>query len=141
MNLAGSAIWAQLKGGTALTALLAGGTATGTASIYEHHAATAGSMPYVVYNEQSAVWDYTMDAKRFVTATYLVKAVSGSAWQKEADLIDAQIDARLHNASLTVTGYGVLRCVREEDVRYSELEGDQTIHHVGALYRVDLYNS
>ncbi len=136
MNLAGSAIWAQLKGGTALTALLAGGTA-GTA-IYESFAPNDATLPYVLYQEQSSTWDMLQGTARFVDAVYLVKAVSGSAWPKEADLIDEQIDARLHDAALTVTGYGVVACLRESDVRFSEIAGNQTYWHCGALYRVTL---
>lgn len=75
---------------------------------------------------------------RFYSGLWQVQAVSGSAYPKEAAAIDLQIDARLHDASLSVTGYGVLRIHRETDVRYQETEGNQTIQHVGALYRVEL---
>jgi hypothetical protein len=134
MNSLSAAIYTKLQAGTALTALLAGGSV----AIYEDHAKGTAALPYVIFNHQSGVWDMMMGSSRFADVIYQVKAVSGSAWPKEADTIDTQIDALLHNASLTVTGYGVLSCARESDVRYSETEGDQVFQHVGALYRIEL---
>lgn len=142
MNAISAAIFTQLQGGTALTALLYGGTATGSASIFEDHAPTSAELPYVIFNQQAATWDYSMgEHKRFASVVYQVKGVSGSAWPKEADAIDAQIDARLDNAALSITGYGLLRVVRESDVRFSETEGEQVFQHVGALYRIDVVKS
>lgn len=136
MNAVSAAIWSQLKGGTALTALLGGGTA-GTA-IYEDHAPASAIMPYVVFNQQASTWEQTMGASRLVDVIYQVKAVSGSAYPQEASAIDTQIDALLHNATLTVTGYGVLACTRQSDIQYSEVAADQTFQHCGGLYRVEL---
>lgn len=134
MNSLSAAIYTTLQAGTALTALLSGGSA----AIYEDHAKGTAALPYVVFNHQSGMWDMTMGSSRFVDVIYQVKAVSGSAWPKEADSIDQQIDLLLHNASLTVTGYTSIACLRESDVRYSETEGDQIFHHVGGLYRIEL---
>jgi hypothetical protein len=140
MNALSVAIFNQLKGGTALLALLGGGTA-GTA-IYEDHAPDTATFPYVVFNQQAGTWAQAMgEHTRFVDCVYQVKAVSISAWPKEASAIDAQIDARLHNATLTVTGYGVMECARESDIQYTELSGNQTFNHIGALYRVTLQKS
>lgn len=78
---------------------------------------------------------------RFQSALYQVRAVSGSAFPKEAYLIDAQIDSRLHDSSLTISGYSLLRIARESDIHFQEVEGDQIIQNVGALYRVDVQKS
>ncbi len=140
MNALSSAIWTQLKGGTALTALLGGGTA-GTA-IYEDHAPSTATFPYVVFNEQAGTWNQTMgENSRFVDCVYQVKAVTNVAYPQTASAIDAQIDTRLHNATLTVTGYAPLACEREADIQYSESVGAQVFQHVGALYRVTLQKS
>lgn len=136
MNVLSVSIFNQLKGGTALLSLLGGGTA-GTA-IYEDHAPASAAFPYVVFNEQAGTWNKTMGASRFVDCVYQVKAVSSSAYPKEASAIDAAIDARLHDASLSVTGYARLACERESNIQYSEISGNQTFWHVGALYRVTL---
>lgn len=136
VNPVSAAIFTQLKGGTALLSLLAGGTA-GTA-IYEDHAPASAALPYVVFNQQAGTWDHTMGSYRLVDVIYQVKAVSGSEYPKEASAIDAQIDARLHGAALSVTGYGLLSCTRESDVQYSEMTADQIFQHCGALYRVEL---
>lgn len=133
------ALWTQLKSGTALTALLG----DGTAGIFEDHASQSADLPYVIFNEQAGNWEQVMEgqggtAARFYSGVWQVRAVSGSAYPKEAAAIDAQIDARLHDAALTVAGYGVLRIHRESTVRFAETEGNQTIQHVGALYRVEL---
>ncbi len=136
MNPLSAAIYNRLMGGTALTALLAGGTA-GTA-IYEDHAPFDAALPYVVFNAQAGTWDELEGDARFAEIVYQVQAVSGSAWPKEASAIDAQIDARLHAAPLSVTGYGLLAVRRESDVQYAEVSGNQTFQHVGALYRIEL---
>jgi hypothetical protein len=136
VNAVSAGIFDHLKGGTALLSLLAGGTA-GTA-VYEDHAPDGASLPYVVFGHHSGVWDYTMGMSRFADVLYQVKAVSGSEYPKEASAIDAQIDSRLNNAAITVSGYGVLACTRETDVAYTELTADQTFWHIGALYRVEL---
>ena len=135
MNPLSAAIYNQLVGGTALTALLG----DGTAGIFEDHAGDAANLPYVVFNQHTGQWSRTMgEHTRFLSMLYQVQAVSGSAWPQEAGAIDAQIDARLHGASLTVSGYGLMRCVRESDISYAEVEDSQTFQHVGALYRVEL---
>lgn len=139
----GSAIWAHLRGASALTNLLNGGTASGTASIYVDHAPDSAGFPYVLISQQSGQWAQTMgaaaaDRARSQAALWQVRAVSGSAYPKEAEAIDSQIDARLHDASLTIGGYTLLRVGRESDVRFPETEGDQIIQNVGALYRVEV---
>ncbi len=142
LNALSAAIWTRLTGGTALTALLG----DGTAGVFEDHAGQAAALPYVIFHEQAGNWDQTMrepggSATRFYSGLWSVRAVSGSAYPKEAAAIDAQIDARLHDAALTVTGFGLLRVARESTLRYPETEGNQTFQHVGALYRVELYKS
>ncbi len=98
--------------------------------------------PYVVFNQQAATWGQTMgENTRFVDCVYQVKAVTSAAYPQTASAIDAQIDARLHGAALTVTGYAPLACEREGDIAYSELSGNQTFQHIGALYRVTLQKS
>ncbi len=135
MNAISAAIYGKLKGGTALTTLLAGGTA----GIFEDHASEDADLPYVIFNHQSGEWSETMGERtRFASIVYQVKAVSGSAWPKEANTIDVQIDALLHGGTITVTGYGLMRMVRESDIRYSEVDGNQTFQHVGAFYRLDV---
>lgn len=135
MNALSAALYAKLKAGTALTSLLS----DGTAGIFEDHASETADLPYVIFNQQSGQWSETMGERtRFATITYQVKAVSGSAWPKEAETIDTQIDALLHAGTMSVTGYGLMRMVRESDIRYSEEDGNQTFQHVGALYRLDV---
>lgn len=142
LNPVSAAIWSHLIGGTALTALLG----NGTAGVFEARAAQSAALPYVIFNEQAGEWDQTMrgqggTATRFYSGVWTVRAVSGEAYPKEAAAIDAQVDARLHDAALSITGYGVLRVARESDVRYQEMGGNQTLNHAGALYRVELQKS
>src|SRR6188472_1641138 len=106
----GSAIWAHLRGGTALTALLSGGTASGTASIYVDHAPNSAALPYVIINQQTGNWEHTMgdtqaSPSRLQTSLWQVRAVSDASFPKGAQAIDSQIDMRLHQAAPTVGGY------------------------------------
>lgn len=134
----GSAIWTLLRGGTALTAQLSGGTASGTASIYVDHAPNNAGLPYIVINQQTGNWDYAMDASRFQTSLWQVRAVSQAPYPKQSQAIDSLIDARLQMGTPTIGGYNLKRIVRETDIQFTEESGGQLIQNVGALYRVDV---
>jgi len=133
MNALETALYDKLTGGTALMARLAG-----TASVYNQIAPRGASPAYVVYGIQGG-GDENITPARFKNLVYSIKAVS-DVNMKEAGEIDDEIDALMHDAALTVTGWGVMWCMREADYRYTETTPEgRNIWHAGGNYRIRLY--
>jgi len=135
MNALETALYSKLTDGTALTAKLAG-----TASVYNQIAPRGAAMPYVVFGLQGG-GDENITPARFKNLVYSVKAVSESS-MKSAGEIDAEIDNLLHKGTLSVTGWGVMWCMREADYRYTETTAEgRNVWHVGGNYRIRLYDN
>jgi len=133
MNALETTLYGQLTGGTALTARLAG-----TASVYNQIAPRGAAAPYVVFGIQGG-GDENITPARFKNLIYSIKAVSTTG-MKDAGEIDDEIDALMHGAELSVTGWGVMWCMREADYRYTEMTPEgRNIWHVGGTYRIRLY--
>ena len=69
-------------------------------------------------------------------STMLIKGVSRGLGSDEADAIDERLQVILQDAALDIDGKDVLWFRREEDVDYGEREQGETVHHVGAMYRL-----
>ena len=131
------AIYDKLTGATALTSLLAGGTAN--PSVYPAPAPQNANAPYVVYQAASpSVPQRVMGGGgvAYENAVYIVKAVAEGPSAGLAGTIAVQIDAALDNQALTITGYTAMACLREQDIDFPEVEGGITFRHRGGLYRV-----
>ena len=111
-------------------------TALATGGVFNSFAHPSVSTPYVVFQAFSKVDEYWAFTKRGAQAVYMVKAVSESPWPKEAAAIDTQIDALLQDATLTITGFGLVTCRRESDFYLPEEVGGKVYQHQGGLYRV-----
>lgn len=132
MNELETAIYEKLTGGTALTALLAG-----TASVYNEIAPRGAAAPYVIFGLQAG-GDENMIPVRYKNYLYRIKAVSETS-MKNAGQIDAQIDALMHDTTLTVSGWQNFWCMRESDFRYVETTSEgRNIWHAGGVYRIRL---
>ena len=134
MNALDSAIRSKLTGGTALTALLGG-----TANVYHLTVGRAGTIyPAVVFQQQGG-GDENEHPARMKNLLYTVKAVSHTS-ATEAGSVDAQIDALMHDATLTVTGWSSnFWTMRETDFEYAESDGAGGHYfHTGGVYRVRL---
>ena len=91
--------------------------------------------PFIVFQAMSKVDEHTFDG-RFANMVYLVKAISKSAWPKEAMDVDTLINTTLEDAALSVTGYRLLLCRRESDFYFTEQSGGHDWQHIGGLYRI-----
>lgn len=133
MNVLNTAIYAKLASTSAITSLLA----EGTASIYHLQAKNNASLPYIVYSTQGG-GDENDTANRTKNLVKFVRAYSGvSALQ--AGSIDAQIDAALHLVPLTVSGWTDFWLAREEDLETVETEPNGIKKYMqGGFYRVRL---
>ena len=131
-NVLNAAIYSKLTGGTALTAILSGGTA----SIYGKQATDGAALPYVVFSPVAGgplnICPADMrDMVYFVRGYSLSDAGAGS--------IDAQISSLLHGGSLSVSGYTNYNIVREQDFSMIEnLPSGQKVYMAGANYRISL---
>ena len=99
--------------------------------------APQGTAPaYVVFSAMSKNDDYWSYTGRGAEAVYMIKAISRSAWPKEAGDIDTQVDSVMQDASLSITGFSLLACRREEDIYLVENQDGVIYQHVGGLYRI-----
>jgi len=135
VNVVKTAIYDKLIAGTALMATLGG-----TVSIYDGVAPRRAAFGYVVFAPTGG-GDENITKTRFKSLVWSIKGVSDDS-AKKAGEIDAEIDALMHGASLSVTGWGVFWCMREGDFEYSEttLEG-RNVWHVGGTYRIRMYQT
>ena len=131
MNAVGTALYARLVGGTALTALLG----DGTAGVYHNRAPEGSTYPLVVFNLQSGL-DDNKSPHRARQVLYQVKGVSATN-MVNAGNIDAAADALLHLSTLAVASpWQNYWLVREQDVQFEELAPDgQRYYHQGGIYR------
>jgi hypothetical protein len=130
MNALETAIYGKLAGGTALTSLLA----AGSASIYNGQPPRDATLPWVTFSLASGI-EQNNNVVRMQRMTYLVKGVASSVYAAGA-IADAA-DALLHDTTLTVTGYTVFLVGRTSVVRYQERDPvGNVIGHAGGEYVV-----
>ena len=123
-----TALYNALAAGTALTGLL-GGTA-----IYNRVAPQDANLPFVVFQYQGG-GDENISPRRKRNLVYTVKALSETL--SEAESIDEQIDALLHDKTLIVAGWRSFWLAREQDVAFVEVDDTgRAIFHTGAQYRI-----
>jgi len=127
-NALGAAVYNKLASGTALLALLNGGTA----SLYSLEAPFDAAYDYVIFNVQSGA-ESNDSAHRVKDMTLQVRAYATN--QAKAGTIDAACDALLHAGSLSVTGWTTLWQVRSNDIELVEYdEANRPIYTRGGLY-------
>ena len=134
MNAVDAALYQWLAAGTALTALLAGGTAD--PSVYQWLAPQGQQPPYVVFNQQSGVPVHTLAAVAYENELYAVKAVTAGPSAAAAGTIAAAIDARLADQPVPVAGHALMFLRRDSDLDYPEDADGVRYHHRGAMYRI-----
>lgn len=121
-------LYAKLSTAAALITEL-GGTA-----IYNKLAPQSPGSKYVVFQWQGG-GDVNDHPKRSRDVLYTVQGVALT--QAAAAAIDDDIDAALHNQSLTVSGWTAVDCQRENDINYVEMDsGGVARYHCGGIYRI-----
>ncbi len=126
------AIVQRLLATPAVTSLL--GQANG---IYHRVAPRNAVPPYVVLHRQAGTDDWTFAGQPLEHDVWTVKAISRGA-SDQADEIARQVTAALNDAPITVAGYALLNLRRESKLDLAERDSEETWHHVGGLYRVDV---
>lgn len=126
-----AAILAKLVNDATLAALLPDGVWMDEAS--------QGSTRFVIVSLIEEADEGVFGGRAFENALYLVKAVEKSASGVNIKAAAARIDALLEDQSLSASGYTWMSTVREERVRFVEVDGvDPSVRwqHRGGRYRV-----
>lgn len=131
INLLNSALYSKLSAGTALTALLAGGTA----GIYHMQAPEGAALPYVVYSWQGG--GQTNEVPDLQNRIEFIRCYASSA--ATAGSADAAIYNLLHGQSLSITGWTTVSLQREDDYETVEIPANGSpVYTMGGLYRLIL---
>lgn len=131
MNVLNAAIFTKLAASSALTSLLA----NGTASLFSLQAKDNAILPYCVWGIQGG-GDENFDAHRTKNIIYFIRAYSQVS-EAQAGSIDAQIDAAMHRQTLSVSGWANFWTAREEDLSAVEtLSNGQKIWMNGGYFRI-----
>lgn len=132
-NALGSAVYSQLSSGTALTTLLT----SGTAGIYFKNVPKNNQdADFVIFDFPSDL-DLNLSPGREKNELILVKGVSKNNPAK-AGTIDANIDALLHDQTLSVSGWVNIWTRRESGVSFHEDDAGDRFYHSGAYFRIFL---
>ena len=92
--------------------------------------------PYVLFQWQGG-GDVNDTPIRSRNVLYTVVGVASTV--EKAGAIDTDIDAALHNQTLTVTGWANYWLARETDIQFVDLdEAGKVIYRTGAIYRAML---
>ena len=133
MNAVAVGLFNKLTGNSALTTLLA----NGTASVFEMIAPEGEDPPYVVFQAQApSTPEHTFAGVAMERALYTIKAVTESHSAAGAGTIADKIDDAIVDQALTVTGYTHLETRRYQNVDYVEVVDGKRFNHRGATYRV-----
>jgi len=135
-NALNTAIYTRLAGtaGTALTNLLAGGTAV--PSVFFQQAADNNALPYVVWFYPSEIDDNKIQHRM---KDIIIRAYGVASAPALAGTIDAAIDTLLNNATLTVTGWTNIWTRRENGYQLiTTSEKGVRYYTSGADYRVNI---
>jgi hypothetical protein len=126
-NALNTAIYSQLSGGTALVAAL-GGTA-----LYYAQAPDNARPPYIVW-DWNAGGDDNMTASRTKDVTAFVRAYAATPAQ--AGSIDALMDARLNDVTLSPSGWANFWTRRTADFAGVDTDNaNRRVYYSGGNYR------
>lgn len=133
--LLGSAIVARLGTVQYTYTANSGSATTGSVGVYNTLGPQGSAVPYIVFQQAAGSDEYTFNT-RSESLDYIVKAVSNRTYPgAQAYPIYGGAHDALQDASLSVSGYTVLRCRRMSRFEYRDQDG---YWHVGGTYRIDI---
>lgn len=136
----GSAIYGRL--GTVVYSYPISGTAlvTGTLPLHDTLAVQGGTVPpYLIFQLQASLDEYTFGTVSGESADYLVKVVTDRRTPSyQAFAIYDKAHQALQDAPLTIVGSYPLRVRRRSRVQFRDSDG---YWHVGGIYRIDRWNT
>lgn len=132
MNALNSALYTKLNV-SSLTTLLA--TTNTPSSIYHEQATNEASYPFVVFNKMSDTNPNDTSHQVYDTI-YQVRGFTKTS-PAAADAIALAIDNLLNNATLTITGFAVLRLKRIQGLEFVENQpSTDKVYSAGSLFRL-----
>lgn len=132
MNELNTAIYSKLNVSSLTTLLSDGNSPT---SIFNKQAPDEAAFPFVVFNKQSDT-EGNDTRHRVIDTIYQVRGFTKST-NGEEYTIAAAIDALLHNATLTITGFAQLRLVRIGGIDFVEnQQSTDKVFSAGSLFRL-----
>lgn len=111
--------------------------ASGTLPAFYHLAPQSQNPPYAEVILLSGIDDYTFDDKGF-NASFLVKVISDRQFPLEAIQAYDTVHGILQDASISFTGYSVIRIRRESIVNYQD---NERFWHVGGNYNFEVWEN
>lgn len=132
VNALNAALYTTLSG-TALTALLAGGTAS--PSVYFEQAPDDATLPYVVWSYAGGPGHENRTPHETVDELVYVRGYAAAPAQ--AGTISSAIDGLLHGVTLNVSGWTNFWCARTQNISRMELDAAQVkTWSRGSFFRV-----
>lgn len=117
---------------------IAQGTAlySGSVDVYNTMALQQNATPYIIFQLQTGLDEYSFGTNREESLDYVMKVVSLRDYpSQECNPIFDTAHTALQDAPLSVPGYSVLRVRRGSRIRYRDRSG---YWHVGANYQIDI---
>lgn len=139
-NAVKRAVYGKLSGDSTLTNLL-GTPASGYAkSIYFEQAPQGAQFPYVIFSRSAGTPRWTFKQEAFREDVWMVKGVDRqSATSNTADTAESiadRVEALLTDASLSISGEGLMWLRPESTVDYAEVVDGVTFRHSGSDFRL-----
>lgn len=114
-------------------------TTTGTVGVYNTLATQGSATPYIIFQLQASLDEYTFGTVSGESADYLVKVISNRQTpSQQAYAIYNTAHANLQDAPLTIVGSYPLRVRRRSRIEFRDIDG---YWHVGGIYRIDRWNT
>lgn len=127
LGLAQAAVITKLQAVSALTNIV------GSNGFHDTIADTTETGAYVLLEYAAGGGDNTAPRRAF---DIVLRIVGVSTVQQTARDIAGYIDDALHEQSLTISGWAVYDCQREDFYNDSDTEGGETFYRKGAFYRI-----
>lgn len=124
--------------GTAMGTVTGSLNNLGATAVYRGVAPQTATLPYIVFNEQSGMSEWTFNARTHRTTLYQVKAVGQGHSASNVSAMSDRLDTLLNDKPLTLSGWTCQRIRRESDIEYTEESEGVLYQHVGGLYRIDI---
>lgn len=121
-------------------ASLTGLLSSGSASIFHANASQHATYPLVIFQKQSGIPIRSLTGSQMNNQIWVVKGVSRAdevpGSPSQAEEIAQAIDDLLDGKSLSISGGLSLFLMRDGDLDFPEIAGDEAYHHHGHLYRL-----
>lgn len=104
-------------------------------AIYDTLAPTTVSPPFEIFQRMTGLDWHTFNTQG-LDLEYMVKSISDRYWPHTAYARYGTVHAAIEDATFTIPGFAQLRFRRRSTLNYQDTN---MFHHVGGIYRVEIY--